>query len=176
MCFLGAFVEIFISQILHKHKKILTPLVTGIVITIIGISLIRVGMTDLAGILVLLGMFPIIGAVLQQIPKPVLGGATLVMFGTVAAAGIKILANETLDRRNLLIMAASFGIGLGVTMTPDLLAQMPDLVRNVFGSAVTAGGLTAIILTLILPQEETEKEPLPDGIDEDSASSLVKPL
>ena len=127
-----------------------------------------------AGILVLLGLFPIIGAVLQQIPKPVLGGATLVMFGTVAAAGIKILANETLDRRNLLIMAASFGIGLGVTMTPDLLAQMPDLVRNVFGSAVTAGGLTAIILTLILPQEETELEQVSGGVVNATSSSLVK--
>ena len=323
VCFLGAFIEIFISQILHKLKRILTPLVTGIVITIIGISLIRVGMTDLAGgvsapdfgsisnlalggfvlvtiimlnrsanpwvrlsaivlgliagyaiaaimgqisfanlssvslltipipfqfgfafdfsaflpialiylvtaietsgditanciiskqpikgeeyiqrirggvladginsliasvfhtfpnttfsqnngviqltgvasrhigyyvavILMILGLFPVIGGILQQMPKPVLGGATLVMFGTVAAAGVKILATETLDRRSLLIMAASFGIGLGVTMTPDLLEQTPDLVRNIFGSAVTSGGLTAILLSLILPEE-----------------------
>ncbi len=80
------------------------------------------------------------------------------MFGTVAAAGVKILANETLDRRNLLIMAASFGIGLGVSMTPDLLAEMPDLVRNIFGSAVTSGGLTAIILSLILPEETPATE------------------
>lgn len=333
VCFLGAFVEIFISQILHKLKRILTPLVTGIVITIIGISLIRVGMTDLAGganaadfgsvanlalggfvlvtiimlnrssnpwirlssivlglaagfaiaafmgqisfghlsdvslltipipfqygfafdfgafipvaliylvtaietsgditanciiskqpikgdayvkrirggvladginsmiasvfhtfpnttfsqnngviqltgvasrhigyyvaaILMILGLFPVIGAVLQQIPKPVLGGATLVMFGTVAAAGVKILANETLDRRSLLIMAASFGIGLGVSMTPDLLAEMPDLVRNIFGSAVTSGGLTAILLSVILPEETSAVDATPES-------------
>jgi xanthine permease XanP len=129
-----------------------------------------------AVILMILGLFPIIGGVLQQIPKPVLGGATLVMFGTVAAAGVKILANETLDRRSLLIMAASFGIGLGVSMRPDLLAEMPDLVRNIFGSAVTSGGLTAILLSVILPEEgdaaesepesDVELEPLPTQMPE----------
>ncbi|MGY2498778.1 solute carrier family 23 protein, partial [Klebsiella pneumoniae] len=68
------------------------------------------------------------------------GGATLVMFGTVAAAGIRILAQAPLDRRSLLIMATSFGIGLGVSSQPDLLSQMPRLVQNVFGSAITSGG------------------------------------
>jgi xanthine permease XanP len=324
VCFLGAFVEIVLSQFIHKLQRIITPLVTGIVITIIGISLIKVGMTDLAGgfnapdlgspinlalglgvlvtiiilnrfgnawirlssiiigllagyliaiplgkvsfdqisaplfsipipfkygfdfdwgaflpiamiylitaiestgdltansmisrepvkgplylsrirggvlgdginsalaavfntfpnttfsqnngviqltgvasryigyyvggILLLLGLFPIIGAVLQQIPKPVLGGATLVMFGTVAAAGVKILATERLDRRKMLIMAVSFGIGLGVTLVPELLAQMPKLVQNIFGSAITSGGLAAILLTLLLPDSDS---------------------
>lgn len=120
----------------------------------------------IAGILVILGLFPIIGAVLQQIPKPVLGGATLVMFGTVAAAGVKILATESLDRRKMLIMAVSFGVGLGVTLVPNLLEQMPKLVQNVFGSAITSGGLAAIVLTLLLPeteaQSDTVKKPTPD--------------
>jgi xanthine permease XanP len=102
---------------------------------------------------VVLGLFPILGAVLQQIPKPVLGGATLVMFGTVAAAGIKIIASETLNRRKLLIMAVSFGVGLGVTMVPELLQHAPKLVQNIFGSAVTSGGLVAILLSLLLPEQ-----------------------
>lgn len=112
----------------------------------------------IAAILVILGLFPIVGAVLQQIPKPVLGGATLVMFGTVAAAGVKILSTEKLDRRKMLIMAAAFGIGLGVTLVPNVLEQMPKLVQNVFGSAITSGGLVAILLTWLIPDNEVTSE------------------
>ncbi|KEI73443.1 nucleobase:cation symporter-2 family protein [Endozoicomonas elysicola] len=119
-----------------------------------------------AGILVILGLFPVVGAILQQIPKPVLGGATLVMFGTVAAAGVKILAAEQLDRRKLLIMAVSFGIGLGVTLVPDLLKEMPKVVQNIFGSAVTSGGLSAILLSLLLPSDETNEEHVSPAVAE----------
>ncbi|MEH0740768.1 purine permease [Vibrio cholerae] len=104
-------------------------------------------------ILVVLGLFPIIGGVLTTIPKPVIGGATLVMFGTVAAAGIKIIAREKLDRRNLMILAVSFGFGLGVMLVPDILGQMPKLVQSVFGSPVTTSGIAAIIMTLVLPTQ-----------------------
>ncbi|MGO2012744.1 uracil-xanthine permease family protein [Pseudoalteromonas sp.] len=103
-------------------------------------------------ILFVLGLFPIIGAVLQNIPKPVLGGATLVMFGTVAAAGIKILSSEKINRRSLLIMAVSFGLGLGVSFVPEIFTNAPKLITAIFGSAVTVSGMTAIVMTLILPQ------------------------
>ncbi|AGE28869.1 MULTISPECIES: uracil-xanthine permease family protein [Pseudomonas] len=99
-----------------------------------------------------LGLFPLIGAVLQQIPKPVLGGATLVMFGSVAAAGVRILAQAPLDRRSMLIIATSFGVGLGIAAQPNLLHLMPTLVQNLFDSAITSGGLTAIVLCLLLPE------------------------
>ena len=109
----------------------------------------------IAAILIVLGLFPIIGGVLQNMPKPVLGGATLVLFGTVAAAGIKILASEHLDRRKLLIMAVSFGAGLGVALNPAVLGEMPKVVQNILGSAVTLGGLTAIILSFVFPEPKT---------------------
>ncbi|HPQ95926.1 MAG: purine permease [Thiothrix sp.] len=112
----------------------------------------------IAVILMILGFFPIIGAVLQLIPKPVLGGATLVMFGTVAAAGVKILATEQLDRRKMLIMAVAFGVGLGVTMVPNLLDQMPKLVQNIFGSAITSGGLAAILMAWLLPESTSKTQ------------------
>jgi xanthine permease XanP len=89
----------------------------------------------------------------MQLPKPVLGGATLVMFGTVAAAGIRILATLDLDRRTMLIMAVSFGLGLGVAMVPDALKEMPKTIQNIFGSAITTSGLSALILNLCLPKE-----------------------
>lgn len=111
-----------------------------------------------AGMLFLLGLFPIIGGIFQQLPKPVLGGATLVMFGTIAAAGIRILATLDLDRRTMLIMAVSFGLGLGVAMVPDLLKQMPKMIQNIFGSAVTMAGLSAILLNTLLPQTENDEE------------------
>ena len=103
-------------------------------------------------VLFCLGLFPLIGAVLQQIPKPVLGGATLVMFGSVAAAGVRILAQAPLDRRSMLIIATSFGVGLGIAAQPGLLHLMPTLVQNLFDSAITSGGLTAIALCLLLPE------------------------
>lgn len=110
-----------------------------------------------AGMLFLIGLFPIIGGIFQQLPKPVLGGATLVMFGTIAAAGIRILSTVELDRRTMLIMAVSFGLGLGVAMVPNLLQEMPKMIQNIFGSAVTMAGLAAILLNTLLPKTENEK-------------------
>ncbi len=107
-------------------------------------------------ILVALGLFPLLGAILTTIPKPVIGGATLVMFGTVAAAGIKIIASEELDRRNLMILAVSFGIGLGVMLVPEILEGTPKILQSVFGSPVTTSGIAAIIMTIVLPQTSTE--------------------
>jgi xanthine permease XanP len=103
-------------------------------------------------ILFMLGLFPVIGAILQQIPKPVLGGATLVMFGSVAAAGVRILAQAPLDRRSMLIIATSLGVGLGIAAQPTLLHHLPLLVQNLFDSAITSGGLTAIVMCLLLPE------------------------
>ncbi|MDC3213776.1 purine permease [Pseudoalteromonas distincta] len=121
------------------------------VIQLTGVASRYIGLW-IGGILIILGLFPVIGAVLQNIPKPVLGGATLVMFGTVAAAGVKILASEKINRRSLLIIAVSLGLGLGVSFVPELFANAPKLVTAIFGSAVTVSGITAIIMTLVLPE------------------------
>lgn len=120
-----------------------------------------------AGILVILGLFPIIGGVFMQLPKPVLGGATLVMFGTVAAAGIRILATLELDRRTMLIMAVSFGLGLGVAMVPDVLKEMPKTIQSIFGSAITTSGLTAIILNICLPGDMGAAKAAPIPLKDD---------
>jgi xanthine permease XanP len=109
----------------------------------------------IGALLFILGLFPILGAVLQQIPKPVLGGATLVLFGSVAASGIRLLAHCSLDRRSLLIIATSLGIGLGIASQPTLLDQLPHIVKSLFDSAITSGGITAILLNLILPEDKT---------------------
>ncbi|WP_158971964.1 nucleobase:cation symporter-2 family protein [Paraglaciecola sp. L3A3] len=123
------------------------------VIQMTGVASRHVGFY-IAGIMVLLGLFPIIGGVLQAIPKPVLGGATLVMFATIAVAGIKILSSEPIDRRKSLIIATSFGAGLGVLMVPEAVQGLPGLLKNILSSAVTTAGFTAIIMSLLLPEDK----------------------
>ena len=109
--------------------------------------------------LVLFGLIPVVGEVVTSIPRPVLGGATIVMFGTVAAAGIKIIAGAgDIGRRELLILAIALGLGLGVQLVPDALQEFPDTAQNVLGSPITTGGLTALLLNIILPRADEASE------------------
>ncbi|MDH1609121.1 nucleobase:cation symporter-2 family protein [Klebsiella aerogenes] len=105
-------------------------------------------------LLILLGLFPPFGEILRQIPTPVLGGATMVMFGCVVAAGIRIITQTPLTRRDMLIVGLAFGFGLGIEAVPAFLAHFPPIIGNLFGSAATSGGLVAIVLNLIIPQEK----------------------
>jgi len=105
-------------------------------------------------IFVILGLFPVIAGTFQALPQPVLGGATIVMFGTVAVAGIKILSCVNLTKRNSIILAVALGLGLGVTFVPEILENMPPLVKSLFASGISTGGITALLLNLILPGRE----------------------
>ncbi|MDY0973442.1 uracil-xanthine permease family protein [Massilia sp. CFBP9012] len=122
------------------------------VIQLTGIASRHVGMW-IALFLVILGLFPAVAGVIQAVPEPVLGGAAMVMFGAVAAAGINILASVTLDRRALLVIAVSLALGLGVSQVPEFLAHMPAPVRNVLESGVATGGLCALLLNWFLPEQ-----------------------
>lgn len=104
----------------------------------------------IAGMLVILGLFPIVGIIFSLMPSPVLGGATLLMFGTVAAAGVRIVASQNLDRKAMLVIAASLSLGMGVELMPQILQQFPESVRTIFSSGITTGGLTAIITNALL--------------------------
>lgn len=108
----------------------------------------------IAAMLVLLGIFPAVGIVFSLMPSPVLGGATLLMFGTVAAAGIRIIASQTINRKATLVMAISFSLGLSVEMVPEILSQLPETMRNIFSSGITTGGLAAIISNLVIRIKE----------------------
>ena len=104
------------------------------------------------GILCLMGLFPILGAIFTQLPKPVVGGVTLLMFATVATAGIRILSTVDFTHRNVLIIATSLGLATGIAFVPDVLSQTPQFFQNIFGSAVTMSGIVAITLDMILPK------------------------
>lgn len=108
----------------------------------------------IAVMLVFLGLFPAVGLVFSLMPEPVLGGATLLMFGTVAAAGIRIIASQNINRKATLVIAISFSLGLSVELVPEILVQLPDSVRSIFSSGITTGGLTAIITNAIIRIKE----------------------
>ncbi|TKA03115.1 nucleobase:cation symporter-2 family protein [Actinacidiphila oryziradicis] len=119
------------------------------------------------GILVLLGLLPKLGAVVAAIPAPVLGGAGLVMFGTVAASGLRTLATvDFKDNHNLTVVAVSVAVGLLPVGVPDVYKQFPDWFQTVMDSGISAGCLTAIALNLLfnhLPDRSGSGAPLPDG-------------
>ncbi len=114
----------------------------------------------ISGMLVILGLFPGVASFVQLIPEPVLGGATIVMFGTIAAAGVRIISRVDLDRRAILIMALSFSMGLGIAQKPEILQFMPEFIKSIFSTGVAAGGITAILLNLLLPEKLTEEDEL----------------
>jgi xanthine permease XanP len=120
------------------------------VIQLTGIASRHIG-AWIALFLVVLGLFPTVAGAIQAVPEPVLGGAAMVMFGAVAAAGINILASVTLDRRALLIIAVSLALGLGVSQVPEFLVHMPAALRHVLESGVATGGICAVLMNWFLP-------------------------
>lgn len=108
----------------------------------------------IAGMLIILGLFPIVGIIFSLMPSAVLGGATLLMFGTVAAAGIRIVSSQQLNRKEVLVLAISLSFGIGVELMPDILKQFPEAVKTIFSSGITTGGLVAIISNAVLNIKE----------------------
>lgn len=104
-------------------------------------------------IMVLAGLFPVFGAVLATLPEPVLGGCTLIMFGSIVVSGLHMIAGCGYNQRNLLIVALSLSIGIGFTQVPDIFAAFPSLIKNVFAeNCVAVVFLTAVILNIVLPK------------------------
>jgi xanthine permease XanP len=120
------------------------------VIQLTGVGSRHVG-RYIGALLALLGLLPAVGALVQAMPPPALGGATLIMFGMVAAAGVRILSPVAGNRRSAIILAVSLGMGLGVTFVPELLSRLPALLRNTLSSGIATGGLCALALNVVLP-------------------------
>lgn len=100
--------------------------------------------------LITLGFIPKLAAITTIIPTAVLGGAMLAMFGMVVAQGIKMLSKVIGDSsENLMIIACSIGMGLGVTVVPELFERFPKSVQILTSNGIVAGSMTAIILNII---------------------------
>ena len=101
-------------------------------------------------ILAILGVFPKLSALIAVMPSPVLGGVGVIMFGLVAAQGIKTLASIDLGDRELLIISVAFALGIGVTVKPEILQGLPDALKMILSSGISTGTLAALILNVVL--------------------------
>lgn len=116
--------------------------------------------------LIFCGLFPKLGAVISTVPIEVLGGSVIVMFGMIAAAGVSILSDVDWSRRNLVIFALAFSLGLGLQLEPDALNYLPGTIKVLLTSGLLPAALLAIVLNLVLPEElaDTATEEITGGM------------
>ena len=108
-----------------------------------------------AGSMILAGLFPIFGALLNTLPEAVLGGCTIIMFGNIVISGLQMISNCGFSQRNITIAALSLSVGIGFTQVPEIFSIFPDVVQNVFAdNCVATVFLIAIIANLVLPKEK----------------------
>lgn len=108
-----------------------------------------------AVIMILAGLFPAVGALLTTIPQAVLGGCTIMMFGTIMFAGIEMLSKCGFNDRNMVIVSMSLSIGLGFSQASEMFNIFPSLIQTVFAqNCVAVVFLSAVLLNLILPKSK----------------------
>ena len=109
-------------------------------------------------IMVLAGLFPMFGTLLATLPEAVLGGCTLMMFGSIVVSGVQMISRCGYSQRNMSIAALSLSIGLGFTQTPQIFRIFPELLRSVFAeNCVAVVFIMAVLLNLVFPKGEKEK-------------------
>ncbi|ELZ96909.1 xanthine permease [Haloferax mucosum ATCC BAA-1512] len=126
-------------------------------------------------ILAILGLSPKVGAAVTTIPSAVFGGAVVLMAGMVAASGVRLIfVHTTLDRRNMVVAAASLGLGLGVATTPEALNGLPTAAQTFFGQPVIITALTALVLNTFAPGEQSPLfDPTNEGTLADSTEQAA---
>ena len=120
------------------------------VIQLSGVASRKVGIFC-GGLFVLFSIFPVIVVIFELLPRPVLGGALVVLFGTIATSGIRIMSEHGVTRRESIIIAASIGVGMISMLTPEMFNKMPHFFKIFFEAPVVSGGVTAMIVHQILP-------------------------
>ena len=109
-------------------------------------------------ILIVAGIFPVFGALLTTVPQAVLGGCTIMMFGTIVVAGFQMLGKCGYTQRNTTIAALSLSVGLGFTQCSDMFKIFPQIVQSVFAqNCVSVVFVLSVILNLVLPKDKDEK-------------------
>ncbi|MGB0373059.1 MAG: uracil-xanthine permease family protein [Opitutales bacterium] len=108
--------------------------------------------------LIIMGLIPPIGAIFAAMPAPVMGGLTLVLFGLIFAAGVRILHSIHLEHREIIIIAFSVAIGVGVQTQPEVLSTLPDSLKSLLSSSVSTGGISALVLNIVMPQTKVVSE------------------
>lgn len=109
-------------------------------------------------IMILAGLFPIVGNLLATLPEAVLGGCTIMMFGNIVLSGIQMLSSCGYSHRNITISALSLSIGIGFTQVSEIFNIFPDILKNVFAeNCVAVVFVVAVIMNLVMPKDTTEK-------------------
>ncbi len=112
-----------------------------------------------AGIMILAGIFPAVGALLATLPSAVLGGCTIMMFGNIVVSGLQMVSDCGFTKRNITIAALSLSIGLGFTQVPQIFAIFPQMVSTIFAeNCVAVVFIVSIVLNLVLPKDRTPVE------------------
>lgn len=112
-----------------------------------------------AVIMILAGLFPALGVLLASLPESVLGGCTLMMFGSIVVSGVQMIAGCGYSNRNITIASLALSIGIGFTQAPAIFKIAPDLVKNVFAeNCVAVVFIVAMALNVILPTDINEKK------------------
>ncbi|MDR1921243.1 MAG: xanthine permease XanP, partial [Candidatus Adiutrix sp.] len=101
-------------------------------------------------------LFPIVGAVFNIIPAPVLGGALILLFGIITATGMRIIFSEPVGRRSVLIIGISIGAGVGAALQPDFSQALPHWAQDLLHSPVATGAIVAIITNLLMPKYDED--------------------
>lgn len=115
-------------------------------------------------LLVVLGFIPKFAAVVAAMPAAVLGGAAIVLFGMIFSIGLRIIArNAALTRRNLTIVAVSVFLGLGVDIQSDAFTNFPPNVQIIATSGIIVGGVTALVLNVLFPEDSDQTDDSPAG-------------
>lgn len=104
-------------------------------------------------IMILCGFIPALGVLLASLPEPVLGGCTLMMFGSIVISGIRMLASCGFSERNLIIASLSLSIGIGFTQNPQIFKILPAVLKTVFAeNCVAVVFVVAVVLNALLPK------------------------
>ena len=120
------------------------------VIQITGVASRHVGKW-MAVILATLGFFPVVARWVTAMPPAVLGGLALMLFGLVSVAGLRLISQAGLNHRNALVVALALAIGIGAPSQIKWLGTLPPLLQTLLESGISAGGVTALLLNLVLP-------------------------
>lgn len=104
-------------------------------------------------VMMVLSLSPKLSTLISVMPLPVLGGAGILMFGTVAVSGIRSLTRVKFDSRNHIIAAASIGVGIGIAFRPEITNQLPPFLAALFSSGISSGTIVALLLNFILKEK-----------------------
>lgn len=133
-------------------------------------------------ILVVLGVVSKVSAIVEGVPRAVLGGAGIALFGMVAASGIRTLAKVKFNNKNVLIVALSVGVALLPTVSPTIYDRFATWFQLIFDSGISAGAIVAILLNLLLNSSDMRAQAAADpslgaydAVRGPAAAALVHP-